>query len=142
VVLAGGAIAAAATIMPWITASLGGQTGSLLGTELDQLNAPPVLGQATGYVVIVLGVILAALGLAGLLFARVRLAIGAIALVVAVATGVVIATAVPAILDMISSMTEASSDVSVSFGYGFILAAVGAALAVIGSIAAVIATRR
>jgi hypothetical protein len=140
--LAGGIAAAAATIGPWITATVGTQSGSLLGTELDRLSSQPVLGQATGYAVIVLGIVLAALGLGGLLFTRLRLPIGIIALLVAIAAGVVIVTAVPPILAEIDNMTSAGSGVSVTFGYGLIISAVGAAAAALGAIWAILAARR
>jgi hypothetical protein len=141
-VLAGGIAAATASIAPWITASVGSQSGSLLGTELDRLSSPPVLGQATGYAVIILGVTLAALGLGGLLFSGLRLPIGAVALAVAVATGAVVLSAGPSILTEINNMTAGVSDVSVMFGVGFVISAAGAAGGVLGATCGILAARR
>jgi hypothetical protein len=92
--------------------------------------------------VIVLGIVLAALGLGGLLFTRLRLPIGIIALLVAIAAGVVIVTAVPPILTEIDNMASAGSGVSVTVGYGLIISAVGAAAAALGAIWAILAARR
>jgi hypothetical protein len=140
-VIAAGVATAIGAVLPWITASIGTQSGSLLGTELGQLSSQPILGANTGVAVFVIGVVIAALGLVGAALPRVRVPMGLLGLLAAIAAGVVIATAVPPILTEMDNLSAGSTDISVMLGFGFFVSVLGAAVAAVASIWVAVSSR-
>jgi hypothetical protein len=139
--MAAGVATAIGAVLPWITASIGTESGSLLGTQLGQLSSTPILGANTGVAVFVIGVIIAALGLIAAALPRVRAPIGLLGLLVAIAAGVVIATAVPPILTEMDNLSAGSTGMSVMFGYGFFVSVLGAVVAAVASVWVALSSR-
>ncbi len=139
--MAAGVATSIGAVLPWITASFGTQSGSLLGTELGQLSSTPLLGANTGVAVFIIGVAIAAFGLIAAVLPRVRSAMGLVGLLAAIAAGVVIATAVPPILTEMDNLSAGSTGMSVMFGYGFFVSVLGAVVAGVASIWVALSSR-
>jgi hypothetical protein len=137
--MAAGVATALGVIFPWITVTTSTQSGSALGFQLDQLSSQPILGANTGVAVFVIGVAIAAFGLIGAFVPRVRVPMGLLGLLAAIAAAVVIATAALPILAEIDSRARASE--SAAFGFGFFVSVLGAVVAGLASIWVAVSSR-